>query len=82
EQTAEVKLPPKELRIDFGCLEVPFGADLETCKAAYKNLLKIHHPDHHAGNEVNFKKATTRTARINAAWERIEMWHKGEYIPE
>ncbi|MCL2243455.1 MAG: J domain-containing protein [Treponema sp.] len=67
-------IPPEELRADFECLGVPFGADKETCKAAYKNLLKIHHPDRHAGHEGNIKKATAKSAIINAAWDRIEKW--------
>ena len=66
--------PPEELRPDFDCLGVPFGSDNETCKTAYKNLLKIHHPDRHAGHEGNFYKATAKTAKINAAWDRIEKW--------
>jgi len=74
--SANVKLPPQELRADFECLGVPFGADAETCKAAYKKLLKIHHPDKHAGHEGNFKKATEKTAKINAAWDRIEKWRR------
>ena len=68
------KFPPEELRADFECLGVPFGADNETCKIAYKKLLKIHHPDRHAGHEENFKKATAKSAKINAAWDRIEKW--------
>jgi curved DNA-binding protein CbpA len=70
------KLPPEELRADFEILGVPFSADGETCKAAYKKLLKIHHPDHHAGHEGNFKKATERSAKINAAYDRIEKWRE------
>jgi len=70
--------PPEELRADFEKLEVPFGADDETCKNAYKKLMKIHHPDRHTGHEANFKKATERCARINAAWDRIEKWRKGK----
>ena len=77
-QTTGKKLPPRELRPDFEYLGVPFGADNETCKAAYKKLLKIHHPDRHAGHEGNFKKATERSARINAAWDRIEKWRETE----
>jgi len=65
---------PEELRADFEILGVPFGADTETCKAAYKKLLKIHHPDRHSGHEGNYKKATERSAKINAAWDRIEKW--------
>jgi len=69
-------LPPEDLRHDFEKLGVPFGADEETCKAAYKNLMKIHHPDRHAGHEGNFKKATERSARINASWDRIVKWRQ------
>ena len=68
------KLPPEELRPDFAELGVPFGAGIDECKAAYKKLLKIHHPDRHAGHEGNFKKATEKSARINAAWDRIDKW--------
>jgi curved DNA-binding protein CbpA len=75
-----VKLPPEELRSDFELLGVSFGADNETCKAAYKNLLKIHHPDRHAGHEGNYQKATQKSAKINAAWDRIEKWRQTSNI--
>jgi len=71
------KLPPEELRKDFELLGVPFGADEEKCKIAYKKLLKIHHPDRHAGHEGNYKKATEKSAKINAAYDRIEKWRQG-----
>ncbi|MDR1837889.1 MAG: J domain-containing protein [Treponema sp.] len=74
ERSKRANLPPEELRPDFEILGVPFGADEETCKAAYKKLLKIHHPDRHTGHEGNYKKATERSAKINAAWDRIEKW--------
>jgi len=70
------KLPPEELRADYEILELPFGADEETCKSQYKKLLKIHHPDKHAGHEGNYKKATEKSAKINAAWDRIEKWRQ------
>ena len=66
--------PPESLRADFAELGVAFGADEETCKAAYKKLLKIHHPDRHAGHEGNMKKATAKSAKINAAYENICRW--------
>ena len=69
-------LPPEELRPDFAELGLPFGASTEDCKAAYKKLLNIHHPDRHAGHPGNFQKATAKSARINAAWDRIEKWWK------
>jgi len=74
--TSDAKLPPEELRDDFEKLGVPFGADEKTCKAAYKKLMKIHHPDRHAGHENNLKKATEKSAQINASWDRINKWHQ------
>ena len=70
------RLPPEELRADFTELGVPFGASTEECKEAYKKLLKIHHPDRHANHQGNFKKATEKSARINAAYKRLENWFR------
>jgi hypothetical protein len=70
-------LPPENLRSDFALLGVPFGAAAVECKTAYKRLLKLHHPDRHAGHEGNMKKATEKSARINAAYDRIEKWRIG-----
>ncbi len=66
--------PPEQLKQDFAELGLPFDAPLSECKAAYKKLLKIHHPDKHAGHPGNMKKATEKSARINAAYQRIEKW--------
>jgi curved DNA-binding protein CbpA len=65
---------PESLRGDFTELGVPFGASPEECKGAYKKLLKQHHPDRHARHPGDFQKATAKTARINAAYDRIEKW--------
>jgi DnaJ-domain-containing protein 1 len=65
---------PGELRGDFAELGVPFGAPAGECKAAYKQLLKKHHPDRHAGHAGNVRKATEKSARVNAAFGRIERW--------
>ncbi|GHV02684.1 hypothetical protein FACS189485_03830 [Spirochaetia bacterium] len=65
---------PAALRQDFAELGLDLGASAEECKAAYKRLLKIHHPDRHAGHPGNMKKATDKSARINAAYDRIEKW--------
>jgi hypothetical protein len=70
--------PPEELRPDFAELGLPFGAGAEECKAAYRRLLKLHHPDRHAGHEGNRRKATEKSARINAAYDRIEKWRAGK----
>jgi DnaJ-domain-containing protein 1 len=68
--------PPENLRRDFDELGLPFGAPADECKAAYKKLLKLHHPDRHAGHAGNMKKATDKSARINAAYDRIEKWRQ------
>ncbi|MDR1248701.1 MAG: J domain-containing protein [Treponema sp.] len=68
--------PPEILRGDFAELDLEFGASPELCKTAYKKLLKLHHPDRHAGHEGNMKKATAKSARINAAYDRIERWRE------
>ncbi|MDR2803941.1 MAG: J domain-containing protein [Treponema sp.] len=67
---------PEVLRDDFAELGLEFGADADKCKAAHKQLLKIHHPDHHASHEGNMKKATIKSAKINAAYERICKWRE------
>ena len=68
--------PPESLRRDFEELGLAFGASADACKAAYKKLLKLHHPDRHAGHEGNMRKATAKSARINAAYDRIERWRE------
>ncbi|MDR1900812.1 MAG: J domain-containing protein [Treponema sp.] len=68
----------EELKADFAELGLGPNASQEECKAAYKRLLKIHHPDRHAGHAANMKKATEKTARINAAYDRIGKWRAGE----
>ena len=75
-EDAETRAVPEELRPDFAELGLAFGASAGECKAAYKRLLKIHHPDRHARHADNFKKATDRTAKINAAYDRIEKWRQ------
>jgi DnaJ-domain-containing protein 1 len=67
---------PETLKADFAELGLPFGAPADECKAAYKKLLKLHHPDRHAGHEGNMRKATKKSARINAAFDRIERWRQ------
>jgi DnaJ-domain-containing protein 1 len=67
---------PEALRKDFAELGLPFGASADECKRAYKGLLKQHHPDRHAGHPGNMKRATEKSARINAAFDRIERWRE------
>ncbi|MDR3341509.1 MAG: J domain-containing protein [Treponema sp.] len=71
---------PESIGNDFAELGLPLGASAEECKAAYKKLLKIHHPDRHAGHPGDLKKATEKTARINAAYDRIEKWREADQM--
>jgi len=77
DRAAERKRPvPEEIRRDFAELGLTPEATPEECKEAYKKLLKIHHPDRHANHEGNLKKATEKTARVNAAYDRLEAWFR------
>jgi DnaJ-domain-containing protein 1 len=67
---------PQALNQAFAELGLAPGASAEECKAAYKQLLKKHHPDRHAGHPGNMKKATEKSARLNAAYDRIERWRR------
>ncbi|MDR2343594.1 MAG: J domain-containing protein, partial [Spirochaetaceae bacterium] len=67
---------PETLGPDFAELGLEFGAGFERCKSAYKRLLKVHHPDRHASHESNMEKATAKSAKINAAYERIRKWYE------
>jgi hypothetical protein len=75
---ADGQAPPEALRADFAELGLPFGASAEECKESYKKLLKIHHPDRHANHQGNFTKATEKSARLNAAYDRICQWRAGK----
>ncbi|GHU21766.1 hypothetical protein FACS1894172_21070 [Spirochaetia bacterium] len=73
-------LYPVSLLKDFAELEVPAGASAEVCKTSYKRLLKLHHPDRHAGHPEEIKKATEKSARVNAAYDRIEQWRQTGHV--
>ena len=70
------KKAPPEYAGDFAELGLDLRATEAECKDAYKKLLKIHHPDRHSGNPELLRKATEKTARINAAYDRITNWFK------
>jgi DnaJ-domain-containing protein 1 len=76
EAKPEPDAPPQNLRKDFAELGVAFGADEETCKTAYKKLLKRYHPDRHAEDAEHQKEATRKMTSINVAYDRIRAWRK------
>lgn len=67
---------PVELYKDFFRLGVMPGSTLETCREAYKNLLKKHHPDRHSGTKEMMNAATEITSCINASFQRLSFWFK------
>jgi curved DNA-binding protein CbpA len=79
EETAKkqkAKPVPEELKKDFAELGLTQNATPEECKEAYKRLLKIHHPDRHTKHNENMNKATEKSTRINAAYERLVGWFR------
>ena len=67
---------PEDIRRAFAELGLTPDAGAEECKEAYKKLLKIHHPDRHTKHAENLKKATEKSARVNAAYELLVEWFK------
>jgi len=74
ENINNVRSIPSEIKAALEELGLKADAAMNQCKEAYKNLLKIHHPDRHAGDPVKMKTATEKTAKINAAYEKLRKW--------
>jgi cell division septum initiation protein DivIVA len=68
--------PPPKLLEAYKTLGLAYGAPFDAAKAAYKRLLKEHHPDKHGSSPESQKKATEKSARINDAWRILETWHE------
>lgn len=74
--------PSVRLSADYKILGLSFGAPMPEVKAAYKRLLKQHHPDRHGASPEAQRKATEFSARLNEAYARIETWVATGKIPE
>lgn len=74
--------PSVRLAGDYKTLGLSFGAPMAEVKAAYKRLLKQHHPDRHGASPEAQKKATEFSARLNEAYARIETWTSTGKLPE
>lgn len=68
--------PRPELPIakDYRLFNLPVGTGLVEVKSAYKRLLRENHPDRHANNPENMRRATEYSAQLNDAFQRIENW--------
>ena len=56
-----------KLAAHYRALELPYGADLQSVRAAYKRLMKLYHPDRYQ-DPVHRETATEVVKRINAAY--------------
>ena len=56
----------------YANLEIPYGADLETARRAWKGLLKQCHPDLHASDPEKRQLANELSARLTQAYQGLE----------
>ena len=63
-------ISPKTERA-YTTIRVPVGAPLAEVRAAYKKLMRQHHPDRFADDAEKAREATLKAARINTAYEHI-----------
>ncbi|MBN1241458.1 MAG: J domain-containing protein [Spirochaetales bacterium] len=71
----------EKLAADYRTLGVPVGSPFAEVKAAYKRLQKLHHPDRHQADPESARKATKTSARINAAYSRLERYAETGAFP-
>ena len=70
----------KTIRDYYANLEVPYGADLDTVRAAYRELMRKYHPDRHSGDPERERLATQLTQELTRAYQAIESYLKtGRY---
>ena len=65
---------PEILRPDYKNLGVPFGADFETTKKAYKQLIIKYHPDKNSINPESLHRATEKSKNLNISFQKIKVW--------
>lgn len=67
---------PRELEGDFRILGLDSGVPADECKAAWKRLLKEHHPDAAGQSPDEQAKASLITARLTDSYRRISHWYE------
>lgn len=67
---------PEELVEDFRTLGLPPGVSAEECKAAWRTLLKKHHPDANAGDASADSTHAQITRRVTESYRRIAIWYE------
>ncbi len=71
------KVNPKAVEY-YSNLEVPYGSNLKTVRAAYRKLLRKYHPDLHHADEEKRKIAQQITSQLNDAYTYFEQSLSGK----
>lgn len=69
----------EEIRECYRLLEVEPGAPLDAVKRAYRELLKVWHPDRFPDDPNFQKKATEKTKALNGAYQKLTAYLAGNY---
>lgn len=72
---------PDELIEDFRVLGLPPGVSSDECKAAWKHLLKKHHPDRNDGDPAVQARQAQITARLTDSYRKILTWYESGALP-
>jgi DnaJ-domain-containing protein 1 len=56
----------------YAALEVPPGANFETVRKAYRNLMRKYHPDRHTSSPEKQKAANELAQKLTASYEILE----------
>ncbi len=70
--------PPEVLRGDYRELGVSFGAPFEDVRSAYRELMRVHHPDRHNSDPAMQERATRRAQLLNTSFHRIRAWEEAK----
>ncbi len=57
----------------YKLLDLPYGAEFAEVKAAYRKLIRKHHPDRYSGSPDKQKAATELTMQITQAYNELEV---------
>ncbi len=75
-QSHTTQAPSRDEKIAgyYANLELPYGADLEAVKKAYRKLMKQYHPDKFSSDPEKQKIATEITKGLNKAYQELEKY--------
>ena len=58
----------------YANLELPYAADIDQIKVAWKKLMKLYHPDLYINNTEKQSIASELTKSINNAYQELMKW--------